>query len=226
MRVFYYKHFITRMEYNTKRNNLTIREYGRNVQKMVEQLKLIEDRDKRTEAAKAVVRTMDQLNQNTDTASNKADSIDYWHKLWDHLFAMSNYELDVDSPFPKVEKLVEKPTMEKPDYNKHHIRLRTYGRNMERIIKEVSQYPAEQRERLAKPLVNHLKMLYLTFNRDSVNDNVIKQQLSDLSDGLITVPEDYTLAPTKELNQLISNNAFFVTPPAKKKKNAPVQAVQ
>lgn len=206
------------MEYNTKRNNLTIREYGRNVQKMVEQLKLIEDRDKRTEAAKAVVRTMDQLNQNTDTASNKADSIDYWHKLWDHLFAMSNYELDVDSPFPKVEKLVEKPTMEKPDYNKHHIRLRTYGRNMERIIKEVSQYPAEQRERLAKPLVNHLKMLYLTFNRDSVNDNVIKQQLSDLSDGLITVPEDYTLAPTKELNQLISNNAFFVTPPAKKKK--------
>ena len=103
-----------------------------------------------------------------------------------------NYELDVDSPFPKVEKMVEKPIMEKPDYNKHHIKLRTYGRNMERIIKEVSQYPAEQRERLAKPLVNHLKMLYLTFNRDSVNDNVIKQQLSDLSDGLITVPEDYT----------------------------------
>jgi len=206
------------MEYNTKRNTLTIREYGRNVQKMVEQLKLIEDRDKRNEAARAVVRTMDQLNRNMDPNSNKTDSIDYWHKLWDHLFVMTNYELDIDAPFPKIEKQVEKPVMVKPDYNKHNIKLRTYGRNMERIIKEVSQYPPEQRERMAKPLVNHLKMLYLTFNRDSVNDNVIKQQLSDLSDGLINVPEEYTLAPTKELNQLISNNAFFVTPPAKKKK--------
>ncbi len=206
------------MEYNTKRNSLIIREYGRNIQKMVEQLMQIEDRDKRSEAAKAVVRTMDQLNRSGDVGGNKPDSIDYWHKLWDHLFVMTDYQLDVDCPFPKVKKLDEKPVMVKPDYNKHHIRFRTYGRNMERIIKEVAQYPEEYRKRLSKPLVNHLKMLYLTFNRDSVNDNVIKQQLEELSDGLITVPEDYYLAPTKELNQLINNNAFYVTPPAKSSK--------
>ena len=89
------------IEYNTKRNKLIIREYARNVQKMVEDTLAIEDRDQRTAAARAIVRVMAQLNDPTDKPTvSPQESIDYWHKLWDHLYIISDYKLDIDSPFP------------------------------------------------------------------------------------------------------------------------------
>ena len=119
------------IEYNTKRNKLIIKEYGRNVQKMIEDAVAIEDREKRNETARAIVRVMSQLNDVKDPDNkNKKESLDYWHKLWDHLIIMSNYTLEIDSPFPKPAPESKKTTIIKPDYNKHSITLRTYGRNM------------------------------------------------------------------------------------------------
>ena len=117
------------IEYNTKRNKLIIREYGRNVQKMVEDTLAIEDRDQRTAAARAIVRVMAQLNDPTDKPTvSPQESIDYWHKLWDHLYIISDYKLDIDSPFPKPVPDTSEKKVVKPDYNKHRITLRTYGR--------------------------------------------------------------------------------------------------
>ena len=108
------------IEYNTKRNKLAIREYGRNVQKMVEDAMKIEDREKRNETARAIVRVMAQLSEVKDPSiANKKESLDYWHKLWDHLFIMSDYQLDVDAPFPKPEPDTTEKSVVKPDYNKH-----------------------------------------------------------------------------------------------------------
>lgn len=207
-------------EYNTKRNRLIIREYGRNIQKMVEDTLRIEDRAKRTETARAIVRVMSQLNEVKDPSSvNKQESIDYWHKLWDHLYIMSEYKLDVDSPFPKPEPELLHKEVVKPDYNKHHIKYRTYGRNMENVIKEVSTYPEEHRQRMAHILANDLKMMYLTYNRDSVNDALIAQQITDLSNGKLSVDEDFEFTNTKQLLHTVnSNNAFYITPNKKKKK--------
>ena len=210
------------IEYNTKRNKLIIREYGRNVQKMVEDTLAIEDRDQRTAAARAIVRVMAQLNDPTDKPTvSTQESIDYWHKLWDHLYIISDYKLDIDSPFPKPVPDTSEKMVVKPDYNKHRITLRTYGRNMQNVIKEVSSYPEKERERMAKVLANDLKMMYLSYNRDSVNDELIKRQLHELSDGALTVPEDFSLSTTKELLHLVnSNTSFYITPakPKKKKK--------
>jgi hypothetical protein len=210
------------IEYNTKRNKLIIREYGRNVQKMVEDTLAIEDRDQRTAAARAIVRVMAQLNDPTDKPTvSTQESQDYWHKLWDHLFIISDYKLDIDSPFPKPVPDTSEKTVVKPDYNKHHITLRTYGRNMQNVIKEVSSYPEKERERMAKVLANDLKMMYLSYNRDSVNDELIKRQLSEMSEGALTVPEDFSMSTTKELLHLVnSNTSFYITPakPKKKKK--------
>ena len=210
------------IEYNTKRNKLIIREYGRNVQKMVEDTLAIEDRDQRTAAARAIVRVMAQLNDPTDKPTvSTQESQDYWHKLWDHLFIISDYKLDIDSPFPKPVPDTSEKTVVKPDYNPHHITLRTYGRNMQNVIKEVSSYPEKERERMAKVLANDLKMMYLSYNRDSVNDELIKRQLSEMSEGALTVPEDFSMSTTKELLHLVnSNTSFYITPakPKKKKK--------
>ena len=208
------------IEYNTKRNKLVIKEYGRNVQKMIEDAMKIEDRTKRNETAHAIVRVMDQLNQVKDpTTINKQESIDYWHKLWDHLFIMSNYSLDIDSPFPKPVAETQDKEVVKPDYNKHHITFRTYGRNMENIIKLVASYPENVRNILVIPLANHLKMMYLTYNRDSVNDVLIARQIEELSEGKLKLPEDFTLATTHDLLHTVNSNAdFYVTPTKKKKK--------
>ncbi len=207
-------------EYNTNRNKLIIREYGRNVQKMVETALAIEDREKRNETARAIVRVMAQLNEIQDPATvNKQEFLDYWHKLWDHLYIMSDYKLDIDAPFPKPSPDDTQKKVVKPDYNKHHIRYRTYGRNMENVIKEVSTYPEEYRKQIIPTLANDLKMMYLTYNRDSVNDALIAKQLSDLSNGALTVDDDFQFANTKQmLHTINSNTSFYVTPTKKKKK--------
>jgi hypothetical protein len=151
------------MEYNTSRNFLAIKEYGRNVQKMIEYAITIEDRSKRTETAKAIIRVMAEIHPDTKEIDRQTDlhnqSIDYWRKLWDHLFIISNYKLDVDTPFPKPEYEKKKAKSAQHQYVKSKIAFRTYGRNMEAIIKKVAQYPMPQREAMGKIVANHLTLL-------------------------------------------------------------------
>lgn len=219
------------IEYNTKRNKLIIREYGRNIQKLVEDCVKIEDREKRNKTAYAIVRIMsDVVNSKENSTDANRNNDDFWNKLWDHLFIMSEYQLDVDSPYPKPEPVTTDKTFEKPSYNnKNRVKFRTYGVNMQNLIHKVSEYPEEVRCQYAPSLANHLKMMYLTYNRNSVNDLLIRHQLSELSDGKITLPEDFNFTNTKELlNVANSNQAFYVAPQAgakkkkkkKKKKNS------
>lgn len=208
-------------EYNVNRNSLIIREYGRNIQKMIEDVLAEPDYAKRSEKAKAVVRIMAQINPEDKEDKNQKESLDYWHKLWDHLHIMTNYQLDVDCPFPKPEPKQTTFLFEKPEYNKHVIGFRTYGRNMENIIKAAAQYPEQQRKALGLVLANHLKKLYLTYNRDSVNDQLIINQLKEMSDGKITLPEGTPLHTTNEILKNASNanaNKPLVAKKKKKKK--------
>ena len=81
----------TGLDYNTQREKLTMPEYGRNVLKMIEKLKEIPDRDKRSEQARAVIKVMEALNPQVHSQDN------YEHKLWDHLYMIAGFDLDVDS---------------------------------------------------------------------------------------------------------------------------------
>ena len=211
------------VEYNTKRNKLIIREYGRNIQKLVEDCVKIEDREERTRTAYAIVRIMsDVVNSKENSEDTGRNNDDFWNKLWDHLFIMSDYQLDVDAPYPKPVPDTTKREFVKPAYNnKNRVKFRTYGVNMQNLIHKVSEYPEEVRQQFAPSLANHLKMMYLTYNRNSVNDALIRHQLSELSDGKITLPENFNFTNTKELLNLAnSNQAFYVAPQSggKKKK--------
>ncbi|NCU33475.1 MAG: DUF4290 domain-containing protein, partial [Candidatus Moranbacteria bacterium] len=121
------------MEYNTQRSKMSISEYGRNIQKMIEGLQLIEDREKRNQQARAIIQVMGQLNPHL------RDVNDFKHKLWDHLFIMSDFKLDVDSPYPipSAEILERKP--EKLKYAENHIKFKHYGRHIERIIEKACE---------------------------------------------------------------------------------------
>ena len=219
------------IEYNTKRNKLIIREYGRNIQKLVEECVAIEDRSVRTRTAYAIVRIMsDVVNPKENGNETDRNNDDYWNKLWDHLFIMSGYQLDVDSPYPKPHPDSKEREFVKPSYNNtNRVRFRTYGIHMQNMINKVSEYPEDVRKQFAPSLANHLKMMYLTYNRNSVNDMLIRHQLSELSNGKITLAEDFNFMNTKELlNIANANQAFYVAPQSgakkKKKKNNP-QAV-
>jgi hypothetical protein len=176
------------MEYNTQRSKMSISEYGRNIQKMIEQVMAIEDREKRNEQAQAVIQVMGQLNPHL------RDVNDFKHKLWDHLFIMSDFKLDVDSPYPipSAETLERKP--EKLGYAENHIKFRHYGRHIEMIIEKACQMEeGEEKTYLIHLIANHLKKSFLMWSRDSVTDEEIASHLNYLSNGQLSLGEDVKL---------------------------------
>ena len=182
------------MEYNTTRNKLSIPEYGRNVQKMIENLITIEDRKKRTETANFIIETMSRINPGLKEYS------DFRHKLWDHLYIIADFKLDVDGEFlpPEENVLEEKP--EKVSYPIKKIKFRHYGINMERIVRKAADYKeGEEKDTLVKSVTNHMKKLYLMWNRNTVKDELIFEQITDLSDNKIIPDDSFQLTPTSEI---------------------------
>jgi hypothetical protein len=191
------------MEYNTSRDKLNISEYGRNIQKMIEFTMSVEDREKRNQLAKTIIAVMGQLNPHL------RDVTDFKHKLWDHLFIMSDFKLDVDSPFPipSPETLKNKP--ERIKYPSNHILFRYYGRNIELIINKATELPeGPEREAATETIANHLKKSYLKWNRDSVTDEVIAEHLSILSDGKLILGKDVVLSNAPVVYQVSKKKKF------------------
>ena len=174
--------------YNTERVKLYIPEYGRNVQKMVDYLKTIEDREKRNEQARAIIKVMEILNPSVHLQE------DYEHKLWDHLFIISGFDLDVDAPYPMPapESLNEPPQM--LSSRRKPIKANHYGRNIENIIDLISEKEdGEQKTAMIRSLAIYMRQQYLIWNKDTVADETIFQDIEKLSDYRIKVPEGITL---------------------------------
>lgn len=175
--------------YNTERVQLHIPEYGRNVQKMVDYLKTIEDREKRNEQARAVVKVMEILNPAVHLQE------DYEHKLWDHLHIISGFSLDIDSPYPMPapERLNERPAP--VPIRKKPIKANHYGRNIESIIDLIADTAdGEAKTAMIRSLAIYMRQQYLIWNKDSVSDETIFQDIEKLSDFRIKVPEGIQLS--------------------------------
>ncbi len=174
--------------YNTERVRLYVPEYGRNVQKMVDYLKTIEDRDKRNEQARAIIKVMEILNPSVHLQE------DYEHKLWDHLFIISGFDLDVDAPYPMPapESLGQKP--EPVPIVKKPIKANHYGRNIESIIDFIAdKEDGEVKTGMIRSLAVYMRQQYLIWNKDTVSDETIFQDIEKLSDYRIKVPEGLQL---------------------------------
>ena len=184
------------MEYNTGRNRLVIPEYGRNIQKMIEYAVTLEDREERNKLAKAIVSAMGVLNPQL------RDMTDFKHKLWDHLFIISDFKLDVDSPYDKPTELTYKVKPHPVPYPSSRIKYRHYGRIVEDMIKEIAQKEdTPARDHLIVNLANFMKMLYVNWNKDSVSDEVIFQHLFEMSGGKLSVKQDTRLQQHVEVLQ-------------------------
>jgi hypothetical protein len=191
-------------DYNTSRKRLVLPEYGRNVQKMVDHVLSIEDREERNKAAKTLIGIMGALNPQL------RDFSDFKHKLWDHLAIMADFKIDIDSPYvlPTKEILTEKP--KQVPYIKHNIRYKHYGRVIEQMVEEaVKVEDTAKREIMTKIIANHMKKAYLTWNRENVSDESIFHDLKELSAGQLIANPEWKLSETRDIlnqNRRPSNN--------------------
>lgn len=182
------------MEYNTTRGPLILPEYGRNVQNMIAYAMEVADREERNRAAQAIIEVMGQLNPHL------RDVDDYRHKLWTHLFVMSDFKLDVDSPYekPKPEVLAESPDI--MEYPKSKIRFGHYGQHTQRILESAKDVTDEkEKEFLKNTMANFMKKQFLAYNNDAVENNVIADQLKELSKGELVLENPDELVNTNTL---------------------------
>jgi hypothetical protein len=182
------------IEYNTQHDHLIIPEYGRNIQKLVEYACTIKNKEERNKVANAIIAIMGRLNPTL------RDLTDFRHKLWDHLFIISNFKLDVDSPYPKPPKEILTTKPDKVDYPSGNIRFKHYGKAVERLIEKASGMKAgEEKTAFIEAIANLMKKNYLIWNRNTVDDRVIFQELEMLSKGKLKVEEGFQMTSTHDI---------------------------
>ena len=182
------------MDYNTTRSSLIIPEYGRNIHKMISYAISVEEREERNHVARSIVKVMGQVKPQFKEAD------DFIQSLWDHMIIISNFKLEVDSPYPYPdrEELVKPPN--KMTYPQNRIRFRHYGKSIENFIAKASKMEeGQERDSFVYYVANMMKKNYLLYNRDSVSDDLIFDQLKTLSNGILKMPENQSLKHTSVL---------------------------
>ena len=155
---------------------IVLKEYGRNTQKIVNYILTIEDREKRTKYANTLIELMKQINP------SMRDAQDSYHKLWDHLYIMADFNLDVDSSYPMPEKeLLGRKPMRVP-YNTHKLRYKHYGKNIELLIeKAIQMEDPTDREAAIIYIGRLMKRFYSTWNKENIDDDIIIEHLREMS---------------------------------------------
>ncbi|MGB5028222.1 MAG: DUF4290 domain-containing protein [Chitinophagaceae bacterium] len=172
---------IDSMEYNTTRNYLTMREYGRHVQKMVEHTMTIEDPERRQRNAQAVIELMGFLNPHLKNVE------DFRHKLWDHLFLISDFKMDVKSPYPIPTRETLKAKPDPLPYPKRHPKFSHLGKNLEVIIdKALQEENPEKKLGFANAVAYYMKLAYNNWHKEIVHDDAIQSELSSITNGQLT----------------------------------------
>ena len=176
------------LTYNTEKEQIVISEYGRCIQEMIKKLPEIENREQRTEAAKYIISVMVQMNPSIKQSS------DYEHKLWDHLYMISGYNLDVDSPYAPPIPLEKQSKPQHIGYQNNDIKYGHYGQYLIKMIEAASQEENDEiREALAYSLAGQMKRNYLDWNKSVVNDQVIIDDLKNISGGRLVIADEAKL---------------------------------
>lgn len=187
------------LEYNSERNHLIIPEYGRHLHKLIDQAIEVKDRVERNKLAQYIIQVMGNLNPHL------RDVPDFQHKLWDQIFIMSNFKLDVDSPYPIPSREVLQLKPEILKYPQNFPKYRFYGNNIKYMIDVANKWEeGEMKDALVKVIANHMKKSFLSWNKDTVKDDVIFEHLYELSEGKLNL-----LQSTEELvntNDLMRTN--------------------
>lgn len=184
------------MQYNTQRKRLPLPEYGRSIQNMVDYALTIQDRAERQRCANSIINTMGSM------FPHLRDVPDFKHKLWDHLAIMSDFKLDIDYPYEVVRKdnLESRPAP--VPYPSTRIRYRHYGRALELLIKKACEFEEGiEKQNLVALICNHMKKDYMSWNKDTVDEGKIAEDLYELSDGRLRMTDDIIRIMAQRIEQ-------------------------
>ena len=204
------------LTYNTEKEQIVIPEYGRCVQEMIKKLPEIEDRQQRTEAAKYIISVMVQMNPSIKQSS------DYEHKLWDHLYMISGYKLDVDSPYAPPTREAQQRKPQHIGYQNNNIKYGHYGQYLIKMIEAAAQEENDEiREALAYSLASQMKRNYMEWNKSVVNDQVILDDLKTISGGRLVINDEAKMNATGEILGKVQPKPQQQQQGKKKKKKVP-----
>ena len=173
------------LRYNTSRKKLIIPEYGRHIHEMINQTCEIKDKEERNKSARAIIGVMGNLNPHLRDVS------DFQHKLWDQLFIMSNFKLDVDCPFEKPDKKILEERPETLHYPQNYPKYRFYGNNIKNMIDAAKKWEDNDlKDALVYNIANHMKKCFLNWNKDTVEDKLILDHLKELSNDELKVKSE------------------------------------
>ncbi len=184
------------MQYNTQRKDMPLPEYGRSIQNMVYHAMTIQDPAERQRCANTIISIMGNM------FPHLRDVPDFKHKLWDHLAIMSDFKLDIHYPYEIIHKdnLVTKP--DRIPYSETRIRYRHYGRTLEVLIKKACEFPeGDEKDNLVALICNHMKKDYIAWNKETVDDSTIAQDLAEFSKGKLRMDERIIRLMTARLSQ-------------------------
>lgn len=170
--------------YNYTRRKLYLPEYGRHIQEMIDSLLLIEDRRERNRQARAVIAVMGNLNPLL------RDTADFTHKLWDHLFIMSDFKLDVDSPYPQPsrQELTVRPRC--MPYSLGRIAHKHYGKYVEQMIRSLAGEKDQRNvSRTVDNLARYMRTKSYEYNQEHPSNEVIVKDIKRMSGGAIEIDE-------------------------------------
>lgn len=185
------------MEYNSSRSKLVLKEYGRHVQQIVESCMREKDPERRNQFAKEIIELMGQLNPHLRNIE------DFRHKLWDHLFIMSDYKLKVDSPYPIKDRAEIEAKPKRLPYPQSRIRFKHYGKNVESlVVKAIATEDPEKNALFTQCIGNFMKLAYQSFSNDNVNDETIKADIKILSKGKLQLTDDQDINSLARANKV------------------------
>ncbi|GAB2686821.1 hypothetical protein GCM10027037_06070 [Mucilaginibacter koreensis] len=188
-------------DYNSTRGKLILSEYGRNVQNMVAYIVKLPTKEERNRYAQVVIDLMGFLNPHL------RDVADFKHKLWDHLYIISNYSIDVDAPYPKPEPEAALFKPEPLKYPNQRIRYKHYGKTIELMIEKAKSIDEPVRKQhMVQSIANFMKMAYVQWNKDSVSDESILSDLYELSRGELKLEENINLNKVEYRTPVPTNN--------------------
>lgn len=200
-------------DYNTERDLLIIKEYGRNVQKMAKYALSIDDEAKRTRLAYIIISVMQQINPNPNPNE------EYYQKLWNHLNIITDYKLNIQFPYEVLDKEKHQAKPEKVPYMDNRIMFRFYGRNMEKALREIADMdPSPERDALLIETANQLKVKYVTWNLDIINDEMIAAHILKMTDGKLLLPSNVELRSANEILKAVKSEEKQLLESTKKKK--------
>ena len=173
------------MDYNTDRPKLVLKEYGRNIQKLAEYVTSLEGKEKRTKYATMLIQLMKQITPNTK------DSPEYSQRLWDDLYILSDFKLDVDSPFPMPSPDVIRKKPERVAYQYSKVDFKHYGKNIKLMVDQAVLLEDEEEKFAAVVKICRLmKSFYMTWNKENVENQVIYENLKLLSRGKLEIDQE------------------------------------